>query len=116
MKSTVATDKPFEPSFWEQKAENMIVKRISETVVFLVQVKGRDLADDFGHLHRRVTYPSKERLDDSLKKFSTSSEEEYEILLAAYFQVNEQKRKIFNEKRQAKFEQTRFEIFGTTNP
>jgi hypothetical protein len=96
--------KPFAPSFWENKAENMMVKRISETEVFLVQVKGRDLGKDFTHNHSRATYPTKERLDERLQRFKLSTEEEYEIMLATYFQVNDPKRERFNEARQAKFE------------
>jgi hypothetical protein len=99
------TTTPFVPTFWENKAENMIVKRASETLLFIIQVLGRDLGEDFCHLHRRVTYPSKERLDEAMKKFTPSTEEEYEILLAAYFQINDPKRELFNQRRQAKYEQ-----------
>jgi hypothetical protein len=95
----------FEPSFWELKAENMIVKRISETEVFIVQVKGRELGRDFSHAHSRATYPTKERLDERLQKFTPSTEEEYEMLMAAYFQINDPKRKLFNDHRQARWNQ-----------
>jgi hypothetical protein len=96
---------PYQPSFWELKAENMIVKRISDTEVFLIQVKGRDLGADFAHNHSRATYPSKDRLDERLQRFTLSTEEEYEIMLATYFQVNDPKRERFNQIRQMKYEQ-----------
>lgn len=99
------TDQTFVPTFWEKKDENIIVKRESATKMHIIQVMGRELGKDFAHLHRSVTYPSKERLDEALKKFTPSTEEEYETLLAAYFQVNDVKREIFNRYRQAKFDQ-----------
>lgn len=94
----------YKPTYWEIKSDNIIVKRISDTEVYQVQVHGRELTKDFIHTHTRTTFPEKARLDEYLEKFTPSTDEEYDILLAAHFQITAHKRDWFNEYRQRKYD------------
>lgn len=85
-------------TYWENKPENVICKRISDTVLIQVQIKGTDLREHFIHSHVKSEYPSKERLDEHLSKFQPSSEEQYNTWLSVLFQITRKKEKAYQAK------------------
>lgn len=95
-----------EVTYWALPEESVILKRLTDTLVNQVQVKGSDLKSDFAHNWEKVTFPSKERLDKHLVDlgFVPSTVEDYDKMLAQYFQINEEKRSLFNRDRQKRYD------------
>jgi hypothetical protein len=76
--STSETPKPkYSVTYWINRTEQIALVRISDTVVQGWQAKGNKFSEDFRHSHFQTTYPSKERLDESLQKFESSTIEQY---------------------------------------
>jgi hypothetical protein len=93
-----------EITYWEIPEERVILKRVNDTLVNQVQVKGSDLKKDFNHNWEKVTFPSKERLDEHLKSYIPSTLEAYDKMLCEYFQWNDVKRSMYNDDRQRRYE------------
>lgn len=95
------------PTYWEIKSESIILKRLSDTLVNQIQVKGNDLKNDFYHNWEKVTFPSKDVLDGYLLEnaFIASSIESYDRMLCEYFQINEIKRSFYNQDRQRRYDE-----------
>lgn len=106
------TEKPLEVTYWELESEGLILKRITDTLVNQVQVKGTELKKDFSHNWEKVTFPSKERLDEHLRDlgFKPSTVEKYDDLLAKYFQVNDEKREHYNRDRQRRYDEGKLKL------
>jgi hypothetical protein len=100
------TPAPYTITYWQLPQERIILKRMSDTLVNQVQVKGNNLRQDFHHNWEKVTFPTKERLDKHIQDngFTPCALEEYDNMLADYFSINEEKRNLFNQDRQRRYD------------
>ncbi|HYG19894.1 MAG TPA: hypothetical protein VD816_13245 [Ohtaekwangia sp.] len=96
-----------EPSivtYHSDPVRKLMYKRISPTEVILLQIYGRDLGASFSHRHEKVTFPSRERLEEDLASMNKAFSQDWEDLMTEYLQVNKEKLNILNQYRQGQFE------------
>jgi hypothetical protein len=86
--------------FWAQPEEKLMYRIISETEVYLVQVKGRDLTKEFRHRHEKVTFPSYQRLEEDLNTMTPSDQQAWESMVSEYLLLNKEKLNVLNDYRQ----------------
>jgi hypothetical protein len=82
------------PRYYKDKRDNRFIKRIGDDIGIYVQVIGYQNGD-FIHHHNKSHYGSKEIMDAYLTAFTECSEEEYESMIAAFFQKSAEDRKKF---------------------
>lgn len=68
---------PYPVTYWVNRKDQIAVMRINDITVQGWKARGRDLTKDFDHGHFQTTYPSKERLDEALKKFEPGTVDDY---------------------------------------
>jgi hypothetical protein len=93
-----------EVKFWKNEQERTMIKQLSPTEIYLVQIAGRDLNAPFHHRHERVTYPNADRLTKDLESFSPGSAEDWEDFINEFLQVNKAKLEFMNVRRQKLYE------------
>jgi len=93
-----------EVTYWATPEVNLMYKRISPTVVILLQVNGRDLNQDFHHKHEKVTFPSAERLEKDIQEMKVRTAQDWEDLMNEFLQVNKVKLELMNIHRQQRYE------------
>lgn len=93
-----------EVTYWGNPATNLMYKRLSPTVLILLQVQGRDMAKPFHHKHELVTYPTAERLEKDLADMKPRTAQDWEDLMNEFLQVNKVKLEIMNVHRQSMYE------------
>lgn len=86
--------------YWINPGEKLMYRIVSQTEVYLIQVKGRDLNKSFTHRHEKVTFPDYERLDADLNSMEASTQQAWELLMNEYLAVNNLKREMMSEYRQ----------------
>lgn len=91
-------------TYWVNKDEKKMIKRISPTQADLLAVLGRDINQPFDHRHTRVIYPTPERLDEALVGMTESTALAWEDLMNEFLQVNKVKIDLMNIYRQSKFD------------
>lgn len=93
-----------EITYWGNPDKNLMYKRLSPTVLILLQVLGRDLLKVFSHRHELITYPTAERLEADLAEMKQRTHQDWEDLTNEYLQVNKSKLQIMSDHRQRMFE------------
>jgi hypothetical protein len=78
------------------------LKRVSDTQTTEIIVPDQD--QSLPLCHQNVTYPSKQRLDETISRMDPVDKPTYESYLATFFQRADKNRTQFNEIRQRRFE------------
>jgi len=84
-------------TYWKNNDEQIVLVRLSDTVVQGWKSKGKELDKDFEHSHFQTTYPSRERLDEYLKAFEPSDIDAYLALQFTQHQFDDHFRRKANE-------------------
>lgn len=97
----------FDPIYWENKEKRIFFKQTSPTAGSYLECWVGDVG--FSHILTSSNLGTPERMAKYIEQMQLkpSSEEEYESLLAHYFQTVDAKRKVFNEHRDRKFAERR---------
>ena len=82
------------PRYYKDKRANRFVKRLGDDFGIAVQVIGYQ-SGDFIHHHSKSHYGNKEIMDAYLDSFIECTEEEYESMVATFFQKTAEDRKKF---------------------
>lgn len=93
------------PLYYRKSAEKLMFKQISDTVVILLQIEGRDLSKHFHHKHETVTYPNAERLQEDVMDMEPGTADDWEDLMNEYLQVNKEKLRIMSAYRQRLYDE-----------
>ena len=99
-----------ETTYFANPETNLMYKRVSPTVVILLQVQGRDLNQDFHHKHEKVTFPSVERLEKDIQEMKIRTAQDWEDLMNEFLQVNKVKLELMNIHRQQKYERGELKV------
>lgn len=99
-----------EVTYFANPQTNLMYKRVSPTVVILLQVQGRDLNQDFHHKHEKVTFPSAERLEKDIQEMKIRTAQDWEDLMNEFLQVNKVKLELMNIHRQQRYDRGELKV------
>lgn len=97
--------------YFYHAGQQVMYKRIGlQLSLVLLQIVGRDLSAPFSHRHERITFPSEERLQETISGCSESFAQDWENLLNEYAQVTKAKLEYINHWRQREYEAGRLKL------